>query len=136
MVDDVTNLMINMYEIEKLGMDFMGYGFQKRSELSYHHLLTPTKMGGKKTMENGAILVRDTAHDYIHLVQRVNRAIFDKITREIIEEKNKGKIDIENIRRINELLEEFEFKYADESQKDGSFLIKEKYKIRILTQKF
>lgn len=50
-----------------------------------------------------------------------------QITKEMVDENNKRKIDIENLKRIRELLLYFEEKYKDIESKQGKKLIKQKY---------
>lgn len=50
-----------------------------------------------------------------------------QITKEMVDENNKRKIDIENLKRIRELLLYFEEKYKDTENKQGKKLIKQKY---------
>lgn len=45
----------------------------------------------------------------------------------MVDENNKRKIDIENLKRIRELLLYFEEKYKDIENKQGKKLIKQKY---------
>ena len=40
---EVTREMIKMYNIKKLGYDFMGYTFNRPEELSFHHLVVPKR---------------------------------------------------------------------------------------------
>ena len=135
---DITKLMIYNYNLIKLGFDFMGYEFQKENELSFHHLIVPRRLCAYKKIENdgyvewnGAILVQDTAHNYLHTIERYDRELFKGLTNEMIEQKYKGKIDIENIKRIDALLNYFENEYRDVKSKTGEKLIKEKYTRRI-----
>ena len=50
-----------------------------------------------------------------------------QITKEMVDENNKRKIDIENLKRVRELLLYFEEKYKDIENKQGKKLIKQKY---------
>lgn len=50
-----------------------------------------------------------------------------QITKEMVDENNKRKIDIENLKRIRTLLLYFEEKYKDAENKQGKKLIKQKY---------
>ena len=66
--------------------DFMGYTFNKTIELSFHHLIIPKKNSKKEGIGdgyvwwNGAILKRDTAHDYLHRIEQIDRETFLWIT--------------------------------------------------------
>ena len=130
----VTREMIKIYNLKKLGYDFMGYTFKNMEELSFHHLIVPRNLSKKQHLEsngfiieNGAILNQETAHDYLHVVERVDRDIFLAITQQMIEENRNGRIDIENLKKIRDYLLYFESHYADECNSKGKVLIKEKY---------
>lgn len=131
-MQDITKLMVNKYRLKKLRYDFMGYFFVSPTELSYHHIVEK-KDGGEETVENGAILVRKTSHDYIHIIKAFDLNIFRKITEELIKENRSGRIDMENLKVINELLLTFEEKHKEDTFKDGSLIIRDEYKKRVLT---
>lgn len=130
---EITKEMIKLYNIKKLGYDFMGYTFRNINELSFHHLIVPHRdckregLGEGYLLWNGAILKQDTSHEYLHTIERIDREIFLQITKEMVDENNKRKIDIENLKRIRELLLYFEEKYKDIENKQGKKLIKQKY---------
>lgn len=123
----VTALMINLYEIKKLKFDFMGYTFANQNTLSYHHLIIPARLNGPMTVENGAVLNRNTAHDYIHRIEHVDPEIFGLITSEMIDENIKGRLDIENLKKIRDLLLNFEKEHCSDTMSSGKPLIKEEY---------
>lgn len=121
------------YELEQLGYDFMGYEFGSRKELSTHHII-PRHSGGSTKKDNLCILNRTTSHNYIHLIEDYDYKIFLQVSRELMEQVKKGKIDIEDLKIINELLLFFEDKYKNEEARSGGLLIKPVYKKRILTK--
>ena len=106
---DVINLMVNEYNIRTYGLDFMGYVINNPKELTYHHLIIQKKHGGKKTKENGAILLKK-AHKYLHFIEKKDKELFQKITKELIKENRSGNIDLNILANINTLLLEFEKK--------------------------
>lgn len=130
---EITKEMIKLYDIKKLGYDFMGYTFRNINELSFHHLIVPHRdckregLGEGYLLWNGAVLKQDTSHEYLHTIERIDREVFLQITKEMVDENNKRKIDIENLKRIRELLLYFEEKYKDIENKQGKKLIKQKY---------
>lgn len=138
---EVTKDMIKIYDMKKLGYDFMGYTFKRTDELSFHHLIVAKKyceqagLGKGVVQWNGAILVRDTAHDYLHLIQRYDEEIFKKITNEMIDENIKNRLDIENLKRIRDLLLYFEYEYDSITNSKNKPLIKEEYKIKRISLK-
>ena len=132
---EVTREMIKMYNIKKLKYDFMGYTFNNINELSFHHLIVPKRdckkqgLGNGLLIWNGAILKQATSHDYLHLIERLDREMFLRITKYMIEENTNRKIDINNLKRIREVLLLFEETYEKEKDKNGKLLIKQPYKI-------
>lgn len=131
---EVTREMIKMYNIKKLKYDFMGYTFNNINELSFHHLIVPKRdcrkqgLGNGLLIWNGAVLKQTTSHDYLHLIERLDREMFLRITKYMIEENTNRKIDIDNLKRIREVLLLFEETYEKEKDKNGKLLIKQPYK--------
>ena len=137
---EVTRNMIKRYALNKLKYDFMGYTFEDNRELSFHHLIIPKKdckgMERKGFEEwNGAILVQDTAHEYLHRIQCYNDDMFQAITLEMIDENNKGHLDMENIRAIDDILKCFEKEYLGKKTKGGNDIVKEEYLNRLLLKR-
>lgn len=130
---EITKLMVNDFNLKKLGYDFAGFHFNRVNELSFHHLIVPHRdsmsfgIGEGYVYWNGAILVQNTSHDYLHLIERINRAMFLAITDELIKENIQGYVDIDNIKRIHSVMEEFEDKYGDVKSKKGKLLVKREY---------
>lgn len=130
---EITKLMVNDFNLKKLGYDFAGFHFNRTNELSFHHLIVPHRdsksfgIGEGYVYWNGAILVQNTSHDYLHLIESVNRPMFLAITDELVLENKQGYVDIDNMRRIYSIMEEFEDKYGDIRGKKGKLLIKREY---------
>lgn len=122
--------MVDEYNLRKLRYDFMGYTFDRTDELSYHHLIIPRRLNGPMTKENGSILVQSTSHDYLHRIEMLDYDMFLAITSEMIDENIKGKLDIENLRRIRDILLCFEREYSGARTKKGKRLIKPDYEER------
>lgn len=129
---EVTKLMIKEYALMKLKYDFMGYQFQRSNQLSYHHLIIPRRLNGPATMENGAILRQDTAHDYLHVVERIDPDMYFALQSEMIDENIKGYIDWENLKAIDDILRQFEKEYCSLRTKKGKPIIKEEYTKRLM----
>lgn len=130
---EITKLMIKKYALNKLKYDFMGYGFNRQDQLSFHHLIVPHRLCKIKGLGqgfyewNGAILVQSTSHEYLHVIERYDHDMFSAITSEMIDENIKGKLDIVNLDAINDVLEQFEREYCSARTKKGAPLIKEQY---------
>ena len=130
---EITKLMVNDFNLKKLGYDFAGFHFNRTNELSFHHLIVPHRdsksfgIGEGYVYWNGAILVQNTSHDYLHLIESVNRPMFLAITDELVRENKQGYLDADNIKRIHSIMEEFEDKYGDMRGKKGKLLVKREY---------
>ena len=134
---EITKVMINQFKIMKLGYDFMGYTVDKKSSLSFHHLIIPRRnckeygIGEGYLFWNGAILRQDTSHDYLHLIEAKDYDMFMAITSEMIDENIKGQLDINNLRKIHDILTCFEREHCSDRSKKGRLLIKDSYLKRI-----
>lgn len=130
---EVTKIMINDFKIMKLGMDFMGYHVNRKQDLSYHHLIIPrrhckeARLGEGYLYWNGAILRQNTSHDYLHLIENIDPEIFYELTSEMIDENIKGRLDIDNLKRIHDLLLYFEREHDHDTSKKGKLLIKREF---------
>ena len=124
---EITKTMTHEFKINKLRYDMMGYTFRNTGELSYHHLIIPRRLGGPETRVNGAILVQSTSHDYLHTIERIDYDMFAAITSHLIDENILGRIDLESLRAIRDVLLCFERDYYDLRTKKGKRLIKREY---------
>lgn len=122
----LSNRLYYEFKLNQLGYDFMGYEFDSKKELSYHHI-KPTHSGGETTYNNGVLLVRSTSHNYIHTIEEYDYKIFLMVTRLLIEEKNMGKVDIEILKEIDGILNCFEEKYERAYTKKGQPLVREEF---------
>ena len=126
---EVTKIMVNDFKIMKLGMDFMGYHVNRKQDLSYHHLIIPRRhckeagLGEGYLYWNGAILRQNTSHDYLHIIEKIDPDIFYELTSEMIDENIKGRLDIDNLKRIHDLLLYFEREHDHDTSKKGKLLI-------------
>lgn len=120
----ITRLMIDYYNLKKI--DFMGYSFTKNNA-SYHHLVVPRRLGGLETIDNGAVLNGKTSHPYLHRIESVDLDMFNHITSEMIDINIKGYLDIYNLRKIDDILTQFEREHSSDTTKKGKLLIKEEY---------
>ena len=130
---NITEQMIKDFKIMKLGLDFMGYKVDKKQSLSFHHLIIPHResrnygIGDGYLYWNGAILRQNTSHDYLHIIEAKDYDLFLAITSEMIDENIKGKIDVDNLKRIRDLLLYFEREHDHDISKKGKLLIKREF---------
>lgn len=119
--------MMLVYKIHILRYDMMGYTIDSIEDLSYHHLLVPKRFGGPESFWNGAILNRTTAHDYLHMIEKIEPDMFYAITKELNEEKKAKAIRLENLKRIREVLLEFESVYRYRHTEHGKIIIRDEF---------
>ena len=130
---EITKIMINDFKIMKLGYDFLGYKVNRKQDLSYHHLIIPRRhckeagLGEGYLYWNGAILRQNTSHDYLHIIEKIDPDIFYELTSEMIDENIKGRLDIENLKHIHDLLLYFEREHDHDTSKKGKLLIKREF---------
>ena len=130
---EITKIMVNDFKITKLGMDFMGYHVNRKQDLSFHHLIIPRRhckeagLGEGYLYWNGAILRQDTSHEYAHVIEKIDPEIFYELTSEMIDENIKGRLDIDNLKRIHDLLLYFEREHDHDRTKKGKLLIKREF---------
>lgn len=130
---EITEKMIKDFKITKLGFDFMGYKVDKKQSLSFHHLIIPHResrnygIGDGYLYWNGAILRQNSSHDYLHLIENIDPEIFYELTSEMIDENIKGRLDIDNLKRIHDLLLYFEREHDHDTSKKGKLLIKREF---------
>lgn len=117
------------FKMEQLGYDFMGYTFDSKKELSTHHIL-PRHLGGQTKRNNLCALNRFTSHNYIHLIEDTDYKVFLELSKYLLEEVKLGKIDKEQLLRIADVLEFFEYKYRNEEDRHGELLIRPEYKTK------
>lgn len=121
----LANRLFYDFELHKLGYDFMGYTFDDKKEISYHHI-QPRHYKGKTTYENGALLNRNTSHNYIHIIEEYEFQLFIELSQELIAEHKDG-ITKEHLLAIRQMLEFFEQKYKEQYTKRGILIVKEEY---------
>lgn len=130
---EITKIMVNDFKIMKLGMDFMGYHVNRKQDLSFHHLIIQRRhckeagLGEGYLYWNGAILRQNTSHDYLHIIEKIDPDIFYELTSEMIDENIKGRLDIDNLKRIHDLLLYFEREHDHDTTKKGKLLIKREF---------
>ena len=123
----VTKLMIDEFNIKKLGYDFMGYSLNRGDIYTFHHLIVPNRQGGAYARWNGAILCGKTSHPYLHAIESRDYDMFSAITSEMIDINVKGWLDTENLRYIDDILCCFEREHCSDRTKKGKLLIKDEY---------
>lgn len=130
---EITREMTRDFKIMKSGYDFMGYTVDTPNQLSFHHLIVPKRychcggLGDGYYRWNGAILVQNTSHDYLHRIEIVDRDVFKDLTRYMIDENELGRLDLQSLKKIRSALLYFEKEYEDKALPNGHKIIKRKF---------
>jgi arginyl-tRNA synthetase len=103
-------------------IDLMGYPINKAT---YHHILAEED-GGKKTVENGAILDK-ISHQYLDNVIKQNSKKHHKEINKLFMILNKNGFSVEVVCQIQDLLEDFERQFMGLTNNNGKILIKDEY---------
>lgn len=125
-MDNVLKTLINIYNMTDT--DWMGYKLQDR--YSYHHIIKRCQKG-ERTINNGAVLYL-SSHSYLHTIEYydLQKYIFiNNILKDINTQRYMP--TIEQLKKIDYILREFEKEHDGEISTRGKLLIKEEYKRRI-----
>ena len=108
------------------GLDWMNYRIV-REDISYHHIKKKVD-GGKKTIENGAILQKNTSHPYLHLIETIDIDTYLQLN-EIFKDINMQKHEPTLMQRgiVEDILLTFEKEHRWDKDRDGMLLIRSKY---------
>lgn len=120
----ITNLMVNMYNLKKI--DFMGYKVSKDNPYTYHHLIKRC-YGGKETIENGAVLTKNS-HEYLHIVETRDLELYNCINNVLKQINEQGHEPLlRQILAIDYLLKLFEKDHMEDRSSKNKRLIKNEY---------
>lgn len=120
--------LIQMLEIYKpvSGLDWMNYKLV-RKDITFHHIIKRSS-GGRRDIDNGALLMENSAHPYLHIIEYKDIETYNalnKIFKFINQQKHEPTTEQREI--IEYLLREFEYKHRWDKSSKGKLLIKQKY---------
>lgn len=123
-----TQLKKDMRSIYQLkGFDFMGYTYRTIDDLSYHHIIKACD-GGERTLENGALLNKDTSHPYLHVIECRDLDTYIAINNVLKDINNQySRPTKEQLIVIRYYLQLFERKYRRAENSKGLKLIRPQY---------
>lgn len=111
--------------------DFMGFELLPEFTLSYHHIKKYEK-DGIISINNGALLVKETAHALICTIEFYDKKTFAAIQKILRVINNQRTLPtIEQLIWINSLLDPFEKRYEGEISSRNTPLIKPEFSRRI-----
>lgn len=128
MVVRLKNIVCKMLKIyvPYSNLDWMNYKLVKEN-ISFHHIKKKVD-GGKKVIENGAILQNNTSHPYLHLIEIIDINTYlelNNIFKDINSQKHEPTLMQRGI--VEDILLTFEEKHRWDKDRDGNLLIKRKY---------
>jgi hypothetical protein len=131
---EITNQMIEIWDMTNT--DWMGYEKGKKDIFSYHHLRVAKRNGGPISIDNGAILCGESAHPYLHVVERYDRDMFLFITKILIQVNDQCFMPTyDQLLRIDAVLNIFEREHCSDANKKGYPLIRESFTKRLVKKK-
>lgn len=106
-------------------LDWLNYKLVKE-KVTFHHIIKRDS-GGKRTIENGALLM-PVAHQYLHLIERKDIDTYIGINK-IFEYINQQKYEPTQEQReiLEYMLQQFEYQHRFDKGSKGKILIKHKY---------
>ena len=121
----ITKLMVNMYNLK--GIDFAGYKVSKDNPYTYHHCFFKRCLGGKETVENGAVLTKNS-HEYLHIVESRDLELYNYINNVLKQINEQGHEPLlRQIIAIDYLLKLFEHDHMNDRSSKNKRLIKNEY---------
>ena len=123
-MDFVTRELITIYK--PLDLDWLNFKITRENPITYHHI-DKRELGGKKTIDNGALLTR-TSHQYLHLIESKEDKLYYAIN-QLLKLINKQKTPPSQEQRqiMDFLLDEFYKAHEHDKNAKGKPLIKDKY---------
>ena len=124
-LDKVKREMLKLYEPIS-NLDWMNYKLV-RKEVTYHHCIKKRSNGGKRTIENGALLM-PIAHQYLHLIECKDNdtyVVLNKLFQCINEQRYEPTREQREI--VEYLLQEFERVHRWDKNSKGKILLQKKY---------
>lgn len=124
-MDKVKKEMIKLYQ-PLSNLDWLNYKITRLDDLTYHHIIKKS-YGGKKTIENGALLI-PLAHQYLHLIECVDIDTYVAINKMFgIINKQREEPTKEQREIIEYMLREFERVHKWDKKNNGKLLLQRKY---------
>ena len=123
-MDRVKQEMLRIYEPIS-NLDWMNYKLL-RKDITYHHIQKRSN-GGKRTMENGALLM-PVAHEYLHLIEFCDIETYELINNLFRVVNNQHcEPTYEQRLAVEYLLREFESVHKWDKGRKGKLLLQRKY---------
>lgn len=108
------------------GLDWMNYKIVRKN-MSFHHIVKRTD-GGKRTIDNGALLMGNTSHPYLHLIEFKDISTYIALNKMFTFINQQRHEPTEEQRAIIEfLLCEFEKEHRWDKGSKGKLLIRRQY---------
>lgn len=123
-MDFVTRELITIYK--PMSLDWLNFKITRENPITYHHI-DKREHGGKKTIDNGALLTR-TSHQYLHLIESKEDKLYYAINQLLkLINKQKTPPTQEQRQMMDFLLDEFYKEHCKDKNAKGKPLIKDKY---------
>lgn len=122
----ITREMLKIYKPVS-NLDWLNYKIVSKTDLTFHHIQKKCD-GGKQEISNGALLLGNSAHPYLHLIEYKDIDTYitiNNIFRFINDQKHEPTTEQRQI--IEYLLLQFEKEHRWDKGSKGKLLIQRKY---------
>lgn len=120
----ILNLMTNLYNLN--GIDFLGYKVSKSNPYTFHHLIKKCE-GGKETIQNGAILTRNS-HQYLHIIESRDLETYIQLNNILKQINEQGFAPLKRqILAADYILRLFENEHFQDKTSNGKVLIRKEF---------
>lgn len=121
----ITRELIYLYRPRHI--DWMGYELRSINDLTYHHIQKRAD-GGNLTLDNGALLRGDTAHEYLHIIENKDLDMYVYINNLLKNVNTQGYAPTKRqLLAVRAILEQFEREHCSDKTSKGKPLIRTKY---------
>lgn len=121
----ITRELIYLYRPRHI--DWMGYELRSINDLTYHHIQKKSD-GGHLTLDNGALLRGDTAHEYLHIIENKDLDMYVYINNLLKNVNTQGYAPTKRqLLAVRAILEQFEREHCSDKTSKGKPLIRTKY---------
>lgn len=122
---EVTRELVRIFRPKNI--DWMGYNIKSPQDLSFHHIKKKSE-GGLLTLDNGALLNKNTAHPYLHVIEITDPEMYLYLNN-LLKNVNTQRYapTKQQLLAVRAILQQFEREHCSATNNRGKKLIKTQY---------
>lgn len=126
---EIVRQMIEIFHMDNI--DWLGYELQDGDTFNFHHILDKNK-GGREIIDNGAVLINNTSHQYLHVIEYKDFDMYLYLSNILLSINNQRTMpNKQQMLAIESLLQQFEREHCSDVNAKGKPLIRERYLKRV-----